>query len=339
MDFSLHHFANREAVARTDEFELLKKSAKFADEHGFAAVWLPERHFHPFGGAYPNPAVAAAALAPITSRIRLRGGSVVLPLHDPLTVVEDWSMVDNLSAGRVDLAIASGWNADDFVLAPEQFAERRKKVVEQTAELRALWSGKAVPRVNGEGRAIEVTAFPPPWHDDLDLWMTCASNPDGFAEAGKAGMNVLTSLLQFTPADLREGVKRYRESREEAGIDPASGKFTVMMHAFVGETDERVRTLIHGPFSDYLVSSIDLWKAYVPDLRELPVASIVPVAFERYFRNSALFGSVGKCVDLISDLESMGVDELSCLIDFGVGQAHILEALCHLAEVKRLIQN
>jgi hypothetical protein len=60
-------------------------------------VWLPERHFHPLGGAYPNPALAAAALAVRTRRIRLRAGSVVLPLQDPVTIAEDWSFVDNLS--------------------------------------------------------------------------------------------------------------------------------------------------------------------------------------------------------------------------------------------------
>jgi alkanesulfonate monooxygenase SsuD/methylene tetrahydromethanopterin reductase-like flavin-dependent oxidoreductase (luciferase family) len=30
--------------------------------------------------------------------------------------------VDSLSGGRVDLSFASGWNADDFVLAPEKWA-------------------------------------------------------------------------------------------------------------------------------------------------------------------------------------------------------------------------
>ena len=69
--------------------------------NGFKAVWTPERHFHAFGGLYPNPAVTSAAVAAITTRVRVRAGSVVLPLHNPIRVAEEWAVVDNLSQGRV----------------------------------------------------------------------------------------------------------------------------------------------------------------------------------------------------------------------------------------------
>ena len=45
------------------------------------AVWTPERHFHDFGGLYPSPSVAGAAIAAVTERVGMRAGSVVLPLH------------------------------------------------------------------------------------------------------------------------------------------------------------------------------------------------------------------------------------------------------------------
>ena len=84
-------------IGRRDRYRLLLEGARFADRHGFAAVWTPERHFHAFGGLYPNPAVTGAALAAITERIGIRAGSVVLPLHNPIRVAEEWSVVDNLS--------------------------------------------------------------------------------------------------------------------------------------------------------------------------------------------------------------------------------------------------
>src|SRR5438067_1141383 len=108
MRFSLLYFSSREAGRGPDKYRLLLDGARFADAHGFEAVWIPERHFHAFGGLYPNPAVLAAVLAPATSRLRLRAGSVVLPLHSPLRVAEEWAVVDNLSDGRVDIAFASG---------------------------------------------------------------------------------------------------------------------------------------------------------------------------------------------------------------------------------------
>mgnify|MGYP002653396137 CR=1 FL=1 len=42
--------------------------ARFADQNGFTALWTPERHFHAFGGPYPNPSVTGAAAAAVTTR-------------------------------------------------------------------------------------------------------------------------------------------------------------------------------------------------------------------------------------------------------------------------------
>src|SRR3954471_23143566 len=117
MDLSLFFFADNAAAG--DPYSLLLASARFADANGFTAVWTPERHFHAFGGQYPNPAVTGAAVAAVTERIQIRAGSLVLPLHHPVRVAEDWAVIDRLSGGRVGLSFATGWHADDFVFAPQ----------------------------------------------------------------------------------------------------------------------------------------------------------------------------------------------------------------------------
>ena len=101
ISFSLFYFAAGEDAA-ADGYRLLLEGARFADRNGFEAVWTPERHFHAFGGLYPNPSVTGAALAAITENVGIRAGSVVLPLHSPIRVAEEWAVVDNLSrrAGR-----------------------------------------------------------------------------------------------------------------------------------------------------------------------------------------------------------------------------------------------
>jgi len=55
--------------------------------------------------------------------IRLRAGSVVLPLQNN-SVAEEWSVVDNLSRGRVDIAFARGWNIG-FSLWPQNYANSK----------------------------------------------------------------------------------------------------------------------------------------------------------------------------------------------------------------------
>jgi acyl-CoA synthetase (AMP-forming)/AMP-acid ligase II len=99
----LMFFSSEAASPGREAYRLVLDGARMADEAGLAAVWLPERHFDRFGGLFPNPSVIAAALAATTRRISLRAGSVVLPLHHPVRVAEEWSVVDNLSDGRVEL--------------------------------------------------------------------------------------------------------------------------------------------------------------------------------------------------------------------------------------------
>ncbi|WP_199800755.1 MupA/Atu3671 family FMN-dependent luciferase-like monooxygenase [Streptomyces marianii] len=335
MDFSLLYFVNRETVDASREYELLFETAKFADQHDFTAVWLPERHFHPFGGAYPNPALAAAALAARTRKVRLRAGSVVMPLHDPLSVVEDWSFVDNISHGRVDMALAVGWNPNDFTLAPERYDVRREYTFEAIGEIRDLWAGKKVRRRNGHGKEVDISTYPRPVQPEPRLWFTCSSNPESFKEAGARGLSVLTALLFQSTDELAASIKNYRASRERSGHDPATGTVTLMLHTFVGEDDAAVKELVRQPFTDYLLSSIDLWKAQWSDLNRSHPRRLAKLAFERYFHRAALFGSVERCTAFARDLRAAGVDEIASLVDFGVADSDVLSMLPRLDEVRR----
>src|SRR5437868_15224370 len=137
MDYSLFFFADS-AAPGADKYRLLLDCARFADRHGFTAVWTPERHFHPFGGLYPNPSVTGAAIAAITENVKIRAGSVVLPLHNPVRVAEEWSVIDNISKGRVGISVASGWHTDDFVLMPDSYADRKEVMLRQIETVRKL---------------------------------------------------------------------------------------------------------------------------------------------------------------------------------------------------------
>ncbi|MCZ7640715.1 MAG: LLM class flavin-dependent oxidoreductase [Verrucomicrobia bacterium] len=177
--FSLLFFANAPADADLGKFDLFRASTRFADEHGFEAVWIPERHFHAFGGIFPNPALMAVVLAETTRRIRIRAGSVVLPLHHPVRVVEEWAVVDNLSGGRVDLAFAMGWNPNDFILAPAHYADRKRLTFEGIETVRRLWRGEAYEGPNGAGHSARVRVHPLPLQSDLAVWLTCSGGRKG----------------------------------------------------------------------------------------------------------------------------------------------------------------
>ncbi|HEX7239883.1 MAG TPA: LLM class flavin-dependent oxidoreductase, partial [Longimicrobiaceae bacterium] len=156
LTFSLFYFADASGDDAEDKYRIYLDGGRFADRHGFEAVWAPERHFHENGGLYPNPSVLSAALAPLTTRVGLRAGSVALPLHHPLRVAEEWSVVDNLSKGRVGISVTSGWIPNDFALAPQNFPAKREVMFRMIEEVRTLWRGGTLAATDGAGKEVQL---------------------------------------------------------------------------------------------------------------------------------------------------------------------------------------
>jgi natural product biosynthesis luciferase-like monooxygenase protein/amino acid adenylation domain-containing protein len=347
LSFSLFYFANEDSDTVTDKYRLLIEAAKFADQHGFEALWTPERHFHTFGGLYANPAVTSAALATVTEQLKLRAGSVVLPLHDPIRVAEEWSMVDGLSKGRVGLSVASGWHANDFTFFPENYANRRGVTWQNLETVKKLWRGESVTRQSGSGKEIEVGIYPKPIQPELPIWITAGGAPETFIKAGELGANVLTHLLGQTLEDVAEKINLYRRTLAEHGHDPQAGRVTLMLHTFIGHDKEAVREKIRTPFLNYLHSSVDLisnlfktlnWSIDLKQMSPQDADDLMVYAFNRYFESSALFGTPESCQQMTERLKEIGVDEVACLIDFGVDADSVLAALPALNELKNLAQ-
>jgi natural product biosynthesis luciferase-like monooxygenase protein len=364
MGFGLFYFAAETGEAPSQEtrstsggaYRLLLEGARFADTHDFSAVWTPERHFHAFGGLYPNPAVTTAALATITQRVQLRAGSIVIPLHNPLRVAEDWAVIDHLSGGRIGLSFASGWHVNDFAFMPDNYARRRDVMLESIDTVQRLWRGEKVAVKNGNGEPIEVGVLPRPVNAKPPIWIASAGNVDTFQLAGRLGFNVLTNMLGQDMADLRTKLAAYREARRAAG-HAGDGIVSVMLHTFVCEDTEQARELARRPFGNYLESSFDLVKvapwmfpafkqpsksaaqdpsfdpsAFTPqDMRAL-----LDHAFERYFETAGLFGSPEHALGMIEQLKAIGVNEVACLIDFGIDTDVTLQNLVHLDRLRQL---
>jgi natural product biosynthesis luciferase-like monooxygenase protein len=349
VEFGIMFFSSVQPRAGEGRYELLLDAARFADEQGFAALWVPERHFHRFGGLFPNPAVLGAAVAMATRRLQIRAGSLVSPLHDSLRIAEDWSVVDNLSGGRAAISFGSGWNIEDFVFFPERYGRRQAVMYEQIEEVRTLWRGGCLKRRDSNGREMEVRIFPEPVQRELPVWVTSSGNERTFASAGEIGANVLTHLIGQDLDELAARIRRYREARESRGRDPREGKVTLMLHTFLGRDLEAVRATVRGPFREYLRSAISLEQLAFQaggaisgghsvqphEIRERDLEDLLDLTFERYFRAASLLGTLDSCQRLLWRLDEIGVDEIACLVDFLDDAAAIRGSLPLLAELRR----
>ncbi|MBC7170949.1 MAG: LLM class flavin-dependent oxidoreductase, partial [Polyangiaceae bacterium] len=167
--------------------------------------------------------------------------------------------------------------------------------------------------------------------------------------------NVLTHLLGQSIPELAGKIEVYRQTLRDEGKDPSAYKVTLMLHTLVGADREAVRALAREPMKAYLRSAAALIKQYAwafpafkkpvgaatamdIDLQSLPpeeLDAILEFAFLRYFEDSGLFGTVDDCIARVEELKRIGVDEVACLIDYGVETDVVLESLVPLAEVVR----
>jgi natural product biosynthesis luciferase-like monooxygenase protein len=334
MRFSFLFFSDvRKDIADADKYAFMRDVTHFADRAGFEAIYLPERHFHEFGSIYANPAIVAAHLIPQTTRIRFRTAGVSVPLHHPAEIVEWWAMNDVLSGGRVDLGFGSGWAKNDFILSPDSYAERRRICSEGIAVIRQLWRGETVSFPGPGGEPIPTTVYPRPVQDELNVWLLVTQSDEGFIHAGAQNYNVFTMLYGNTLDVMRGKIALYRKARRDAGLDPAAGTITLMLHTLMLDDRAAVERAIEVPFKAYIRSSLDAHMQAAAEQQggaapnEAEKARMLDYAYQRYVRTSGIFGTVEDGRRIVDQAIAAGVDEIACLVDFGVDYAVVKRSL------------
>lgn len=347
MEFGIMFFTSGGSGREPGKYRLLLEAARMADRNGLSAVWTPERHFHPFGGLFPNPAMLGAALAPLTERIQIRAGSLISPLHHTLRIAEEWSVVDNLSGGRAAISFGSGWNVDDFLFFPERYERRHACMYEQIERVRRLWRGEELIETNSFGKPVRVSLYPQPVQPELPVWITSSGHVETFVSAGRFGANVLTHLVGQDLPTLAEKIERYRTALCESHGPEARGKVSLMLHTFLGPDLEAVEAKVRPPFREYLRSAVRLEQlaaegggaisgGHRVEPHQIPpdaLEELLDLTCDRYLENGSLIGTSERCLRTVQRLEEIGVDEIACLIDFVNDPPAVLESLGHLCDL------
>lgn len=136
---------NQETAAQT-----LKNSTELvqlADQLGYTRYWFAEHHNTKFQVS-TSPDLLAAHAAAITNRIRVGSGGIMLPNHSPLKVVENFSLLESLHPGRIDLGLGRAPGTDGITalaLRRSREAVTRYDFPEQFAELMAFFTKSFSP--------------------------------------------------------------------------------------------------------------------------------------------------------------------------------------------------
>ena len=348
LKFGLYYFGDYPDRAWDEIYDFIFHTSQYADRQGFHSVWLPERHFSRLGGFSPNPSLLAAAIAKSTTSIQLRA-SVVLPLRDPINVVEDWSVVQNMrqSAG-VGLAFAPGWHAHDFVLKPDNWSCRHDILLNNMEVVRQLWQGDKMEFDGPLGKRVEIELFPKPKFNNLPMWLVTISDREVFINAGRRGVGILTNLLGQNIDELKENILAYKKARKDNGFDAEGGMVTLLIHTYVCNVESDVVKFAEAPLKRYIGSSIQLTQTMSKhNFNESNFDSvdqddkeyIIQRALTSFIEGKALIGTVEQCQLLLAQIIDAGVNEVACFIDFGVDHEEVVKSLDNITLLKNQISN
>ena len=174
-------------------------TAQRAEDLGFRRVWYAEHHnFDALASA--TPSVLIAHVAAHTRRIRLGSGGVMLPNHSPLSVAEQFGLLETLHPGRIDLGLGRAPGTDqNTMLALRQDPAASERFPADVLELQAYLAGKS--------KIAGVRATPGD-NTNIPLYIL-GSSLFGASLAAALGLPYAFAS-QFAPAALRDAVAVYR---------------------------------------------------------------------------------------------------------------------------------
>ena len=304
-----------EAPARTlaDRIAFIRA----AEEGGFRGYHLAEHHGTPLGMA-SSPSVFLAAVAQATTRIRLGPLVYLLPLYDPLRLLGEICLLDQLSNGRLEVGVGRAISPIElsFYGVDEQSASER------TAEaLAVLRAGLHADHLTFHGRYFNYEQVPvplAPLQKPLPFWSASMSS-EGLAEAARAGMHTAAlgnvEMIRGAVAGYREAAARYRDDplRQRFGVaEPLNGMYRMVL---VANSDAEADSLARSAYLNWFSKLIKLW-------RERGIQAPLIGALDKFETARAVgmlvCGSPARVVDELSaQIDATGVNYVIAQMAFG----------------------
>ncbi|HEY2320519.1 MAG TPA: LLM class flavin-dependent oxidoreductase [Solirubrobacteraceae bacterium] len=248
MELGLATFADLSSgVSPEQRMGDLLEEATLAEQVGLDVFAIGEHHRADF--LISSPAVALAAIAARTERIRLSSAVTVLSSDDPVRVFQQFAELDLISGGRAEIMAGRGSFVESFPLFgydlddyDELYAEKLDLLLAIRDNERVSWSGRLRPPLTDAG------VYPRPVQDPLPIWVAVGGTPQSVVRAGVLGLPLTVAIIGGQPERFAPLVALYRRAAMEAGHDAAALSLAINSHAFVGETSRAADSAFAAPY-------------------------------------------------------------------------------------------
>ncbi|MEW1957976.1 LLM class F420-dependent oxidoreductase [Kineococcus sp. NPDC059986] len=225
-------------------YETLRRVAVTAEEAGFSAFFRSDHYLTMGGDGLPGPTDAwttLAGLARDTSTIRL--GTLVssATFRYPGLLAIQVAQVDEMSGGRVELGLGSGWYEEEHTAYGIPFpsvGERFDRFEEQLAVVTGLWGTPPGERFSFEGEHYRLTdspALPKPVQDPVPVVLGGSARKRGAALAARYAHEFNAPFS--SPAETAERFERVRAACSAVGRDPGTMTFSAALLLVCGRDE------------------------------------------------------------------------------------------------------
>jgi probable F420-dependent oxidoreductase len=168
---------------------------------------------------FHEPLVMFGYLAAVTSTVELVTGVIILPQRQAVLVAKQAAEVDLLSEGRLRLGVGLGWNAVEYEALNEDFTNRGKRLSEQIALMRQLWTEPSLTFDGTHHRVTGAGLAPLPVQRPIPVWIGAASRP-ALERAGRLADGWFPMMGPGPKLD--KAAELVAQAATQAGRDPST---------------------------------------------------------------------------------------------------------------------
>jgi alkanesulfonate monooxygenase SsuD/methylene tetrahydromethanopterin reductase-like flavin-dependent oxidoreductase (luciferase family) len=295
----------------------------WAEQVGLHSVWVGEHHFNLLG-VNSSPNLLLAQVAGATRRVRLGPAVVLLPIHHPLLVAEEWATLDLLSGGRVDFAAGRGYDRMEFAPFHAPYEDSAGIFTEGMELLWRAWTEPGRWSHQGKYYAFDnVQVTPKPHQQPLRPYVACFSK-FSMELAARNDWHILFApfAAAMVYGSLAEGVQAFHAEQAKHGFAPRRAKCSYFVHiASTPEEEHYGKECLLRYFKDALISAFpsDL-KTAPPTLRYFVeiVERLKNMKEENLTNKSILVGPPEQIVADLKTVEAAGIHEVILYFNYGL---------------------
>jgi len=231
------HIEPVQGIPLSEIYELRLKQLEAFDQSGFYAYHLAEHHTPAVHSLAPSQNVFLAAASQRTRDLKLAPCVYVLPLHHPIRLVEEISMLDHLSNGRLEIGVGRGGVMEAFFWGQDSDSDTNYRRYLETLDVVKLGLGSEFLSYEGEHYQFDnlpmrlspiQKPYPPLWY---------------MRNAETAALEGMNTIVVGTLESLHRETTRYKHvwaethGKESLTIQNQTPKIGLVVHMVIADTD------------------------------------------------------------------------------------------------------